>query len=204
MTDPKPNPLSALLELLARLYAAEPRPAGPATAAALRAAALLPLPQPAATAPAPVLAQLRAALAIDPHPGREVIAAALPHVAWCDIAGAIAALKPAWSAGMLVSELLGPTGQFHHPSLRVGLYVQWPGVHYGLRTHPAEETYCLLGGRSYWATGHAKPRRHRTGDIIHHPSLIPHQTLTRAAPLVAAWRWSGDIAFEGYAALETA
>ena len=159
-------------------------------------------PQPLPLNPAPQLAL--DALAIDAHPGREVLARALPHLAWADASGALAGLKPDWAAGMLMNELLGPSGQFFHPTLRVGLFVQAPDFHYGLRTHPAEETYILLGGTSFWATGADAPAPRQTGEIIHHPSTIPHQTLTRESPFIAAWRWSGDIAYEGYAAVESA
>lgn len=200
MTQPVPHPLSSLMMFLAGLYASEGRAGSRETASALIEAATTPVPLPLQAAPRLAVD----ALAIDPHPGREVIAAALPFLVWTDASGALPGLKPDWAAGMLVNELLGPTGQFHHPELRVGLYVQKAGFHYGLRTHPAEETYILLGGRSCWATGQDAPVPRRTGEILHHPSMIPHQTLTREAPVIATWRWSGDVAYEGYAAVETA
>ena len=200
MTQTSTHPLSSLMMFLAGLYASEGRAGGRETAAALIEAARNPQPLP--VNPAPQLAL--DALAINPHPGREVIEAALPHLTWTDASGAMAGLKPDWAAGMLMNELLGPTGQFHHPSVRAGLFVQAADFHYGLRTHPAEETYILLGGSSFWATGNDTPTPRHTGEIIHHPVMIPHQTLTRDAPFIAVWRWSGDIAYEGYAAVETA
>ncbi|WP_137699892.1 dimethylsulfonioproprionate lyase family protein [Marimonas lutisalis] len=201
MQQTSPHPLSSLKLFLAGLYSGEGRPGGRDTAQALIAAATEPSgPLPVDTPPQVALD----ALATDAHPGREVIERALPHIAWTDASGAMPGLKPDWASGMLVNELLGPSGQFHHPSVRVGLFVQMPGFHYGLRTHPAEETYILLGGGSFWATNGDAPARRHTGEIIFHPSMIPHQTLTRDAPFIAAWRWSGDIAYEGYAAVETA
>lgn len=201
MTHSSPHPLSSLMMFLAGLYAGEGRAAGRATAAALIEAATAPS-GPLPVEPAAPLAL--DALAIDPHPGREVIAAALPHIVWTDAAGALPGLKPDWAAGMLVNELLGPSGQFFHPEIRVGLFVQQAGFHYGLRTHPAEETYILLGGSSHWATGGDAPTRRHTGETVFHPAMIPHQTLTTESPFIATWRWSGDIAYEGYAAVETA
>jgi hypothetical protein len=201
MTPTAPHPLSSLMMFLAGLYAAEHRPGARQTAAALIEAAAAPSgPLPYNREPQLALD----ALAIDPHPGREVIAAALPYLVWTDAAGAMAGLKPDWAAGMLMNELIGPSGQVFHPDIRVGLFVQAPDFHYGLRTHPAEETYILLGGGSFWATGTDAPSPRLTGEVIHHPSMIRHQTLTRDAPFIAAWRWSGDIAYDGYAALETA
>jgi hypothetical protein len=186
---------------LAGLYAAERRPAGRATARALIDAATTASGPLSLAPPAPLALD---ALAHDPHPGHDVIKAALPYIVWSDAGRAIPGLKPDWASGMLVNELLGPSGQFYHPELRIGLYVQCAGFHYGLRAHPAEETYILLGGRSAWATG-AKPFRGRkTGEVIFHPSMIPHQTLTRQCPLIATWRWSGEIGFDGYAAVESA
>jgi hypothetical protein len=195
------HPLATFMLFLAGLYAAEGRPGAQATAAALIAAAAGPLP-PLPGADAPRLAL--DALALDPHPGAPLLAAALPYLHWIATETAIAGLKPEWAAAMLVNELIGPTGQFPHADIRVGLYVQCPGFHYGLRTHPAEETYILLGGRSAWATGADAPSPRATGAIIHHPSMIPHQTLTTDAPLIAAWRWSGDISFDGYAMVDPA
>lgn len=195
------HPLSSFMMFLAGLYAGEGSDGGNETSAALiKAATGDPVPLPVNAVPE----LARDALLIDAHPGREVIEAALPYLVWTDAGGAIAGLKSDWASEMLVNELLGPTGQFYHPSVRVGLYVQKAGFHYGLRTHPAEETYILLGGHSAWATGGDHPSVRRTGEIIHHPSMIAHQTLTTRHPLIAVWRWSGDIAFEGYAAVETA
>ncbi|MDU8928975.1 dimethylsulfonioproprionate lyase family protein [Alisedimentitalea sp. MJ-SS2] len=199
MSHPTPHKLSSLMMFLAGLYAGEHRKGAHDASCALIKAATTPMPLPLNDMPQLALD----ALAIDAHPGHEVIARALPHLHWTDASGAIAGLKPDWAAGMLVNELIGPTGQFYHPTVRVGLYVQQAGFHYGLRTHPAEETYILLGGRSLWGTGDDAPVQRHTGEIIHHPSVIPHQTLTRDAPLIATWRWSGDIAYDGYAMVDS-
>lgn len=194
------HPMQIFMLFLAGLYAAEGRPGAAIAATALIDAATGPMPAQAGETPPLALA----ALAIDPHPGAPLLAAALPFLRWIDTRQVIAGVKPDWAAAMLVNELLGPDGQFHHPSVRVGLYVQRAGFHYGLRTHPAEETYALLGGRSSWATGTDAPRPRPTGAFVHHPSMTPHQTLTTDAPFIAAWRWSGDISFDGYAAIDPA
>ena len=99
---------------------------------------------------------------------------------------------------MLVCELLGPTGMVKDARFRVGLYMQELGFLYPTRTHMADETYILLGGSSYWGTYDNIPVKHETGAIIHHPSMIPHHNLTKTKPMIATWRWSGDISFDTY------
>lgn len=130
MPHTAPHPLSPLMMFLAGLYAAAHRPiARPAarhTGAALIEAASAPSgPLPFDDRPQPALD----ALAIAPLPVREVIAAALPFHAWTDASGALARLTPDWAAGMPMTQLIGPSGQFFNPDIRVGLAVQTPDVH---------------------------------------------------------------------------
>ena len=47
-------------------------------------------------------------------------------------------------------ELLGPTGLLASSKVRIGLYGMLPHCEYGLRTHPAEETYIMLAGSAFW------------------------------------------------------
>ena len=47
-------------------------------------------------------------------------------------------------------ELLGPGGLLASSKIRLGLYGMLPHCEYGLRTHPAEETYIMLAGSAFW------------------------------------------------------
>lgn len=62
----------------------------------------------------------------------------------------------------------------------------------------AEETFIMLGGSGYWQTEDTQPDLCKTGDIIHYPSYIPHVSVTKDEPFIAAWRWTGDIGYDQY------
>ena len=87
---------------------------------------------------------------------------------------------------------------FEAEGVRAGLLVQRANTYYPLHAHEAEETYVMLAGEGIWRRGAERPARRRPGDVIFHPSKIPHATRTGARPLFAAWRWSGDIGLESY------
>ena len=189
--------IAELFIFLADLYDGENRTNGTETATALRNA----VPEiskdwPLTLNQKPGLAQT--ALEIDPHPQSQIILSALPYLRWGDFSGSIANLKAERFASMQACELLGPTGMIKHNDFRVGIYIQDPHFDYPTRTHSAEETYIALGGVGYWGTNGKKPVRKQTGDIIYHPSMIEHQNITKAEPMIAAWRWSGDISYDNY------
>ena len=189
---------SQLLTLLAQLYSAEGRPGGDEAAAALRSAVSdFPrcLPEPYNYMPG----MAEAALAIDPHPRADIIAAALPLIRWFHVTESMQSIGTEMGAKMLVSELLGPNGMIHHDRVRVGLFVQCPQLDYATRTHSAEETYVILGGAGYWATNDDVAVLKKAGDMVFHPSWIRHRSRTGDRPTIAAWRWSGDIRYEAYA-----
>ena len=186
-----------LLQWLRLLYAAEGRPGGDAAARALvEAAARMsgPLPQPYNYLPG----MAEAALAHRPHRCADIVAAALPLIRWFHVTDSMQSIGTEVGSKMLVTELLGPNGMVHHDAVRVGLFVQCPHLDYPTRTHGAEETYIILGGEAYWGTHDRDPVRRAAGDVVFHPSDIPHRSRTFDKPTIAAWRWSGDIRYEAY------
>lgn len=193
---PNANPLSPLLYALAGLYASENRPGGTEAALALIAAAL----QPADLVPAlpgPLDSDLQAILTDDPHPFSALVRDATPWLPWVfsELNGRI---RAEIAHGMMQTELVGPDGIFPHSDIRVGLWLQSANLDYVTRAHAAEETFFILGGGALWQAGDAAPAWLGAGAIIHHPSQTPHSDCTRESPLLAAWRWTGDIAVEGY------
>ena len=90
------------------------------------------------------------------------------------------------------NSLMGPGCLIEHSTLRAGLFVQRPNSYYPLHNHDAVETYVMIEGVGYWTQGE-KTTRHEAGDIIHHPSWMLHAFKTLKHPLVALWRWSGNI-----------
>ncbi|WP_136657821.1 dimethylsulfonioproprionate lyase family protein [Nitratireductor sp. XY-223] len=187
-----------LLAHLARLYEGEGRAGGDQAAAALNAAVSnLPknLPEPYNYLPG----MAERALERDPHPDAPIVAAALPLIRWFHVSDSLGSIGAEMGGRMMVCELLGPNGMIFNDRVRVGLFVQCPHLDYVTRSHSAEETYIILGGEAFWSSGGAEPELKTAGDIVFHPSGIPHYSVTREQPTIAAWRWSGDISYEAYA-----
>ena len=53
-----------------------------------------------------------------------------------------------------------------------------PHSYYPLHLHNADETYVIVAGQALWTAGTDIQIR-RVGDMIHHPSLMPHAFRTR-------------------------
>lgn len=190
--------LRRLFALLARLYGREGREGGDEAAEALDGAlAGFPklLPEPYNTLPG----MAERALGIEPHPDAGIVGAALPLIRWFHVVESLGSIGPEMGSRMMVCELLGPNGMIFNDRVRVGLFVQCPQLNYVTRSHSAEETYIILGGEGYWSCGGAEPELRKAGDIVFHPSGIPHYSVTGEHPTIAAWRWSGDISYEAYA-----
>ena len=84
---------------------------------------------------------------------------------------------------------------------RLGLLYQKPNSYYPLHNHNAVETYAVIGGALEWTDGKEK-RKLTVGDIIHHPSLLPHSFKTKQSGFLGLWHWSGDISPQSYKVLE--
>ncbi len=97
-----------------------------------------------------------------------------------------------------VATLVGPGALVDHADVRGGLFVQRSNAFYPPHAHAAEETYAMLAGNADWQIDLADWQHFEPGDLIHHPSEAPHATRTSALPILAAWRWSGDISTASY------
>ena len=193
---PHPNPLSPLMIALAGLYAAENRPGGYETARALLQTADIEADLPHHPE-GPIHDQLMAALAGDAHPLAPLIRAAEPYLRW-EFSSLGGRIRDDIARGMMQAEIIGPGAIFEHASVNVGLFVQGANLDYVTRRHAAEETFIVLGGGALWQRGDEPQHFGGVGAVIHHPSMMPHTDCTRESPLLAAWRWTGDISVEGY------
>ena len=192
-----------LLLALAAVYRAEGRPAGLATAEAYeRAADSAPAPPPAA--PYRLEAEIRAATARARHPAARATREAHPVLRWSATGILDAQIPTRVSDVFAVVSLIGPGAMVEAEGVRSGLFVQMRGAFYPLHAHAAEETYVMLAGEGEWTCGSARPAIRRTGAYIHHLSGAPHATRTGLRPLLATWRWSGDIGLDSYRLLEDA
>ena len=95
-------------------------------------------------------------------------------------------------------ELLGPTGLVASSRVRIGLYGMLPHCEYGLRTHPAEETYIMLAGSAFWKLADAPYQQRFAGQRSYHPSMMPHATRTQDDAFMSIYVWDGDIATDQY------
>ena len=94
---------------------------------------------------------------------------------------------------MAVCEIIGPTGQIKHATVRVGLLFQSSDITYPRHSHAAEEIYFPLTGPVDWQIENTNWCRKEAGSFIHHLPYQPHAIRTGKTPLLAVWGWSGDI-----------
>ncbi len=91
-------------------------------------------------------------------------------------------------------ELVGSKAGFYEAeSVRCGLLLLGPGLHYPAHNHAAEEIYHVLSGdQTLWRRGEEDWRMHPAGTTIHHAPWMIHETKTGAQPLLALYCWLGD------------
>jgi mannose-6-phosphate isomerase-like protein (cupin superfamily) len=192
--------IDALMAALAAIFRSEGREAANRTAEALArpvsADAFRPEP------PCALDAMIREALRASAHPAAPAILAAQELIPWGTnpVADRMSAHAAAICA---VTTLMGPDGPLDAPELRTGLFYQRPDSYYALHNHDADETYVILAGRAIWTAG-TDIRLRGEGDMIHHPSLMPHAFRTGPEGMLALWRWSGDVNTLSYAFLPDA
>jgi len=95
-------------------------------------------------------------------------------------------------------ELIGPGGLVKSNDVRMGLYGMLPNNEYGIRIHPAEETYVMLAGRVYWKRGSDPYQLHGPGERSYHPSMMEHANRTGDAAFMSIYVWRGDISTDNY------
>jgi len=187
-----------MLRALAEVYEAEADPAGPHTAKTLM------------VTPSPVAFDaavhcifdraIRALLADSVHPAARAVLLAQEILPW----GGNPVeenTEPGIAAMISVLTLMGPEGPIPAPDVRLGLVYMRPDSYYPLHIHDADETYVIIAGQALWTAGD-DTRLRGAGDMIHHPSLLPHAFRTGSEGFVAIWRWSGDINTHSYAFIE--
>jgi quercetin dioxygenase-like cupin family protein len=145
---------------------------------------------------------VRALLLSSKHPAAAAILSAQVHIPWGP--NPVSERVPLEIAQLWeVASLLGPEGPLYSSQFRVGLFYQRPDTYYPLHSHNAVETYTIVAGSALWTVGQDTETR-EAGDMIHHPSLVPHAFRTGSEGFVALWRWSGDISVASYRMLDDA
>ena len=189
------NPIDAFRDLLmslADVYAAEAREGAQTLVKAYRAAAETARPAPCPPF-APMDAVIRAASDGAEHPAAQAARTAHSLLPWSRTGKLDQQIAPEISDVFAVAILIGPGALIHHDTVLAGLFVQKADAFYPPHAHAAEETYAMLNGTAEWQRDFGDWQTRHAGDLIHHPSEAPHATRTGDAPILAAWRWSGDI-----------
>lgn len=187
-----------MLEAIATAYQAEPDPMGPHTARTMMLT-----PSPVAfnlVAPCALDAGIRSVLAASDHPVAQAVRAAHERLPWGT--NPVEDLTEDSIAAMIsVATLMGPEGPIPAPDVRLGLAYMRPNSYYPLHLHDADETYLIVAGQALWTAGD-DVRMRGVGEMIHHPSLMPHAFQTGPEGFLAIWRWSGDINTHSYAFID--
>ena len=164
------NLVQAMLEAISEIYKAETDPLGPHTAKTLMGTPSLVAFDPVARC---FLDEgIRTVLASSDHPTARAVLKAQNLLPWGsnpieeNTEGNIAAM-------ISVATLLGPEGPITAPDVRLGLVYMRPDSYYPLHIHDADETYAIIAGQALWSAGD-DTRMRGAGEMIHHPSLMPH------------------------------
>jgi mannose-6-phosphate isomerase-like protein (cupin superfamily) len=88
-------------------------------------------------------------------------------------------------------EVFGTRGHFESETMAGGFLLLGSDVHYPDHHHIAEEIYIPLRGASLWSKGGGEFLPRRSGEVIHHPSDVPHAMHTGREPLAALYLWRG-------------
>lgn len=186
------------LHAIANVYQAEADPMGPHTARTL----LITPPRCSFGTDLPVAIdnEIRALLASSPHPAAAAVLEDQSLVPWGSnpVEGNT---EDTVAAMISVATLMSPEGPIPAPDVRLGLVYMRPDNYYPLHLHDADETYVIIAGRALWTAGD-DIRMRLPGDMIHHPSLMPHAFRTGSEGFIALWRWSGDINTHSYDFIE--
>ena len=93
------------------------------------------------------------------------------------------------------SEFAGLRGPVPSDCLAIGVLLLGPQITYPSHAHDAAEIYVPLSGTALWQRGDAPFAPVEPGQVILHPSWMPHAMRTQNAPLLALYLWrGGDLA----------
>lgn len=138
------------------------------------------------------------ALSINPHPLAKTVKQAMPLISWHFSGLNDGRIREDIARQMATAEIVGPDGMIFNSKIRAGLFMQSANVNYVTRRHAAVEVFAILGGSGLWSVSDGPAEKRVAGDVIFHPSMIPHVSVTKEEPTIAAWFWTGDIAYEKY------
>ena len=116
-----------------------------------------------------------------------------PRLPWIQTAGYLDVMSRHYLENFGYVQLLGPGSVVEHSSVRVGIGVWGPHLHYPAHHHEAEELYHVLAGRPVFTSGDGAPRATRPGDAVHHSPWESHTQDFGDAPTVLLYCWAGAV-----------
>jgi mannose-6-phosphate isomerase-like protein (cupin superfamily) len=103
-------------------------------------------------------------------------------------------VDPALAEGMLAGQLVGQTGIIASDSLRAGLFLLAPGIHYPLHSHGAAEIYYCMSGTLTIRHGiGGTPFDLTPGEHSVTPVHRLHSLTTGDKPVLMLYVWIGDV-----------
>ena len=148
------------------------------------------------TRPLPVADHLKAA-ASSGNPATDMVLQEFKRVApllpWRQTAGYLDVFDSSYLDNYGYVQLIGPGSIVEHPSVRVGVGVWGPNLHYPMHSHEAEELYDVLSGEPSFTLAESPARATKPGDAVHNPPWQPHALDFGAAPTVLLYCWTGAV-----------
>ena len=135
-------------------------------------------------------------LSSEPDPLLMQVGLCYPQLSWR--APGFGRLPAEVAERMAVNELVGPTGQIAHETVRFGFLFQGAHVSYPNHNHAAEELYHTLKGEADWQVDGRPLGVQRAGQFVHHLPWQSHAMQTNDRPMLAMWGWVGDIGMRRY------
>ncbi len=123
----------------------------------------------------------------------EEFLALAPALPWIQTAGYRGVLSQDFHDNYGYVQLIGPTSIVEHRSVRVGIGVWGPNLHYPSHHHEAEELYHVLAGEPTFTSADGAPRTAGPGGAVHHAPWQPHQQDFGATPTVLLYCWTGEV-----------
>ena len=103
-------------------------------------------------------------------------------------------VDPGLAEGMLAGQIAGQAGILASETLRTGLFLLAPGIHYPLHTHGASEIYYCMSGRLTLQHGtEGTPFELHPGDCSVTPANRLHSLATGEKPVLLLYVWIGDV-----------
>lgn len=115
-------------------------------------------------------------------------------VKWYQIFQGSPDIDPALAEGLLAAQVAGTVGMYSAQTVRCGLFLLAPGVHYPPHTHAAHEIYYCLSGEVELAYGlGAGAFRLTPGALSVTPPHRLHSVTTHGSPALLIYVWIGPV-----------